>query len=393
MVTLDGDVLRRYPRVSRYNSPYPAHDAGCAVDLYPDRVADQREATEWASSAERSSADHSSGRSPREDGETASNAADRREAAERAPSPVAGDVVETRTVRCPEKPYAEDTDHLVVVDTGAYLARMLHVDPAVEPGDTLAVGDDVGRLVRSGFFAPWVDNHIHLGFRERDQNAVRASGSLPLDLGLSVESAPWDGRGRVVETGRPGRDSTPRAPCAGRDVRGAGGRRRGVLDGGLPHYEAGGRRVRPTPSRCSAPSSGTASTTGPWRGGTSRRPRTATPSGAVAVARRRDSRPETRLPRPRSLGRRPRRRGVPRPVISAGGLRGRVRLGFRVDVYVVPLGVERAEAVVETALVDVGDLADAEVGADLRVRPVGAVGPLESRRSRRGSTSIFTQPS
>ena len=241
MVTLDGDVLRRYPRVSRYNSPYPAHDAGCAVDLYPDRVADQREATEWASSAERSSADHSSGRSPREDGETASNAADRREAAERAPSPVAGDVVETRTVRCPEKPYAEDTDHLVVVDTGAYLARMLHVDPAVEPGDTLAVGDDVGRLVRSGFFAPWVDNHIHLGFRERDQNAVRASGSLPLDLGLSVESAPWDGRGRVVETGETwARLDAPEHPAPGETFAGLAADDGGVLDGGLPHYEAGG---------------------------------------------------------------------------------------------------------------------------------------------------------
>ncbi|WP_232700334.1 hypothetical protein [Halobacterium wangiae] len=197
MVTLDGDVLRRYPRVSRYNSPYPAHDAGCAVDLYP--------------------------------------------GTDRAGSPVAGDVVETRTVRCPDQPYAEDEDHLVVVDTGEYLARMLHVDPAVEPGDTLAVGDHVGRLVRSGFFAPWVDNHVHLGFRERDQNAVRASGSLPLDLGLPVESVAWDGTGRVVETGETwARLDAPEHPAPGETFAGLAADDGAVIDGGLPHYEAGG---------------------------------------------------------------------------------------------------------------------------------------------------------
>ena len=197
MVTLDGDVLRRYPRVSRYNSPYPAHDAGCAVDLYPHR--------------------------------------------ERAPSPVAGEVVEARTVRCPEKPYAEDNDHLVVVDTGAFLARMLHVDPAVEPGDTLAVGDDVGRLVRSGFFAPWVDNHVHLGFREHGQNAVRASGSLPLDLDVPVEPASWDGTGRVAETGETwARLDGPEHPAPGETFAGLAADDGSVLDGGLPHYECGG---------------------------------------------------------------------------------------------------------------------------------------------------------
>jgi len=161
MVTLDGDVLARYPRASFYNSPYPAHDAGCAVDLYPDGVAERSEATESVSRV------------------AASSAADWRETAgraTRAPSPVAGEVVETRTVRCPPQPYAADNDHLVVVDTGEYLARILHVEPAVEPGDCVDVGDDLGRLVRSGFFAPWVANHIHLGFRERDGDAVRASG-------------------------------------------------------------------------------------------------------------------------------------------------------------------------------------------------------------------------
>jgi len=207
MVTLDGDVVaRHYPRVSRYNSPYPAHDAGCAVDLYPD----------------------GGGGGP--DGRAVA-----------APSPVAGEVVETRTVQCPDRPYAADRDHLVVVDTGTHLARVLHVDPGVDPGDAVAVGDQLGRLVRSGFFAPWVDNHIHLGFREHGQNAVRASGSLPLDLGVAVEPAAWDGAATVVETGETWlRLDEPSHPDPGGDAYAALASDDGAaVDGGLPHYEAG----------------------------------------------------------------------------------------------------------------------------------------------------------
>jgi hypothetical protein len=204
MVTLDGDVVARYPRVSRYNSPYPAHDAGCAVDLYPDEDRDA-------------------------DGQTRA-----------APSPVVGDVVETRTVACPDQPYAAAHDHLIVLDAGDHLARILHVDPAVEAGETVAVGDSLGRLVRSGFFAPWVDNHLHLGFRERGQNAVRASGSLPLDFDVPVEPATWDGTGTVVETGETWlRLDEPSHPAPGHAYAGLASDDGAVLDGGLPHYEAG----------------------------------------------------------------------------------------------------------------------------------------------------------
>jgi len=34
-VSIPSSVVGQYERFSRYNSPYPAHDAGCAVDLYP----------------------------------------------------------------------------------------------------------------------------------------------------------------------------------------------------------------------------------------------------------------------------------------------------------------------------------------------------------------------
>jgi hypothetical protein len=189
-------VLDRYRRFSLYNSPFPAHDEGCAIDLYPD--------------------------------------------GERAPSPVAGEVVDTRTVRAPPKPYAAEHDHLIVVDTGDYLARILHVEPAVEAGDRIERGDGLGLLVRAGFFAPWVPNHLHLGFRESGADPYRASGSLPIDVDRDVRGLSWDGTGTVVAAGDTwARLDEPAHPAPGEYFVGlASGD--GILDGGFPHYDGGG---------------------------------------------------------------------------------------------------------------------------------------------------------
>lgn len=197
-VTVPRDVLQQYYRFSLYNSPFEAHDEGAAIDLYPERG--------------------------------------------RAPSPVAGEVRDTKTVRAPPKAYAAEKDHLIVVDTGDYVARLLHVDPGVGPGDTVAVGDDLGELVRAGFFAPWVPNHIHLGFREQDADPYRAAGSLPVEVGVDVGPLTWDATGTVVETGETwARLDSPTHPAPGERFVGlGGGPGGGVLDGGLPHYEWGG---------------------------------------------------------------------------------------------------------------------------------------------------------
>ncbi|NLV05348.1 hypothetical protein GOC83_04265 [Haloarcula rubripromontorii] len=200
-VTIPRDVLFQYYRFSLYNSPFDAHDEGCAIDLYPD--------------------------------------------GERAPSPVAGEVLDTKTVQAPPKAYAAEHDHLILVDTGDTVARLLHVDPTVEAGETVAVGDDLGELVRAGFFAPWVPNHIHLGFRAPDTNPYRASGSLPVDVAVDVTPLSWDGTGTVVEGGETWvRLDEPVHPAPGDTFAGIAndvdGDDSGVLDGGLPHYSGGG---------------------------------------------------------------------------------------------------------------------------------------------------------
>lgn len=204
-VSLPESLLGRYARFSCYNSPYPAHDRGRAVDLYPD------------------------------DGT--------------APSPVPGEIVATRTVGCPDRPYAVDHDHLIVVDVaddwaggrGAdLLARILHVDPGVSAGDRVAAGDSLGETVRSGFFGRWVDDHLHLGFRPADANPYRASGSLPVGPDVAIQGSSWDGTGTVVETGKTYvRLDAPAHPDPGAWATLAADDGT-PLDGGLAHYSGGG---------------------------------------------------------------------------------------------------------------------------------------------------------
>jgi hypothetical protein len=196
-VSLSPAVLDRYRHFSLYNSPYPAHDAGHGIDLYPETNV--------------------------------------------AVSPVSGEVLDTRTVQCPDRPYAVDHDHLILIDTDETVARILHVDPAVEAGEQVAVGDALGRMVRSGFFGQWVDNHVHLEFRDPDANLYRASGSLPLVADVDVTPVPWDGTGRVVDTGETFAVlDAPDHPNPGSFAALASGE--GIpLDGGLCHYTGGGR--------------------------------------------------------------------------------------------------------------------------------------------------------
>ncbi|WP_129112607.1 hypothetical protein [Halegenticoccus tardaugens] len=222
-VTLPADVLERYRRFSLYNSPYPAHDRGCAIDLYPET----------------------------NDGV----------------SPVAGEVLDVRTVRCPDRPYAVDRDHLILIDAkgwcaasdgGGRVARILHVDPGVEPGERVEVGDSLGEMVRSGFFGEWVDNHIHLGFRDRGRNAYRASGSLPVDADVAVEPLRWDGTGTVVETGPTHAVlDSPTHPVPGERFAAIAADDGTVLDGGLAHYGGGGALASTTPPDASGRSAAT----------------------------------------------------------------------------------------------------------------------------------------
>jgi hypothetical protein len=218
VVQLPAAAIDQYRRFTAYNSPYVAHDRGRAVDLYP----------------ETESADPTG---------------------EPAPSPVTGEVLATETVRAPPKPYAPAEDNLVVVDCGPVVARIMHVDPSVEVGERVDAGDDLGDLVRAGFFARWVPRHLHVDFRTHDQDHLRASGALPLNVCVDPVPVGWDGTGTVVDVGDA--YALLDAPANPPDSTGDGafyglaatvvsdgsestGSETVVLDGGFQHYDAGG---------------------------------------------------------------------------------------------------------------------------------------------------------
>ncbi|SDM04696.1 hypothetical protein [Halarsenatibacter silvermanii] len=209
-ITIPAKVLYQYEQFSRYNSPYTSHERGCAIDLYPPD--------------------------------------------DTAPSPAAGEIIDIQTVQTPSKPYAEKEDYLIIIDTKKgdldyntgngepTIARIMHVEPAVSVGEKIEAGDTLGKTVRSGFFAPWVENHLHAGFRTRDANHLRASGSLPLEIEVDVNPVPWEGRGKVREAGKTfALLDLPVHPAPGEFFAGIADDSGNIpLDGGLPHFSSGG---------------------------------------------------------------------------------------------------------------------------------------------------------
>lgn len=196
-VRVSDDILHRFRGFSLFNSPYPAHREGCAIDLYPGQG--------WV------------------------------------PSPVEGEVIAVRRVSAPIRSYAADADVMMLVDTGEFIARLLHVEPEVGPGDRVSFGEELGPPIRSGYFSPWVAQHAHLEFRPHDADPWRARGSVPLTVDVPVEGLAWVGTGTVIERA-PSYVvlDEPRHPHPGTRFVGISAGRGGVLDGGVTHYALGG---------------------------------------------------------------------------------------------------------------------------------------------------------
>jgi hypothetical protein len=112
-------------RLSFFNSPYPAHKQGKAVDIYSSL------------------------------------------------SPVDGRV---------KKIIKLSHDYVILIECSEnldVLAKILHIKPCVKADEKIGVGDQLGVFIRSKFFDPWTDNHMHLELRKKD-DAVRARGGYGL---------------------------------------------------------------------------------------------------------------------------------------------------------------------------------------------------------------------
>jgi len=99
-----------------------------------------------------------------------------------------GKVSEIRKIKTPRNINCSE-DFLILVDclNGMFL-KILHVEPIVNMGDILYLGDPLGKLIPSGYFFPWTDLHAHFELRKCGDK-YRARGGEKLNP-LIIESVP-----------------------------------------------------------------------------------------------------------------------------------------------------------------------------------------------------------
>jgi len=190
----------REGRYAFYNSPYPAHRLDTGVDIY-----------------------------------------DGIEFGEAASSPVGGEVIHIRRVRAPKGRNFRDHGYDVVTllkspEEPGKVVKILHLEPTVRVGEEIEVGQELGRLIRSGYFGFLTAPHIHLEVRN-EGDPLRVRGGIRLNretkagervfldelAGVVVKSSPQYTAVELSGVNRHG------LPC---DVEGIPG----VLDGGIPYY-------------------------------------------------------------------------------------------------------------------------------------------------------------
>jgi len=186
-------------RYAFFNSPFPAHKANTGVDIYP--------------------GDGFGGE---------------------APSPVDGEVVLVRRVRAPDGHGFTAADHDTVVvlknkDNPESVTKMLHIDPLVEVGDTVGVGDPIGLTLRSGYYGWGTSPHIHTEIRD-PRDPIRARGGYTLDLVEVPEGDPVDEIAGTVVHLQP-EFALIELGSLGSGLVGTVNGEPATLDGGIPYYD------------------------------------------------------------------------------------------------------------------------------------------------------------
>ena len=200
-------------RYAFYNSPYPAHQLSTGIDIYPAREFD-----------------------------------------EMAPSPVRGEVELIRRVRSPKGRGFEDPGYDVVtvlrsLEDPTRVIKLLHVEPVMACGDTVETGQELGRLLRSGYYGFATSPHVHVEIRDpSDPLRVRGGHQLRRLLDIGEVEAVEELRGIVTR-------STPEFSMVSLEGISANGLPAdvggipGLLDGGIPYYGWLGAHIGDNPPR------------------------------------------------------------------------------------------------------------------------------------------------
>ncbi|MEM2424124.1 MAG: hypothetical protein QXR45_00150 [Candidatus Bathyarchaeia archaeon] len=199
-------------KFSFFNSPYPAHSTYSAIDIYP-----------------------------------------RTNFGQIAPSPIYGEVTSIRRVRCPDSRGFKGSkcDYVILLrslENAERLIKILHVEPIVEVGEIIKPGDEIGFLLRSGFFDFWTEPHLHVEVRD-PLDPIRARGGFKLERSIHFNALAEniDLHGIVVESKQEyslinlEHDLRYGIPV---EVNGE----YGILDAGVPHYRLLGVHMSTQPS-------------------------------------------------------------------------------------------------------------------------------------------------
>lgn len=191
-------------RFAFYNSPYPGHKLSSSLDIFPNL-----------------------------------------EFGEATVSPVAGEVVRIRKVKAPKGTnfIASKYDVVILIkskENPTRLVKVLHVDPLIEVGDDVKVGEHLGTLLRSGYFGSHTGAHIHLEVR-LPSDPLRARGGFNLNRIFQVKNIkPLEELKGVVKKSLPGRAFVSLYGPPNNGVSGAIGDIPTLIDGGLPYGWVGG---------------------------------------------------------------------------------------------------------------------------------------------------------
>jgi hypothetical protein len=196
-------------RYAFFNSPYPSHKTKTGIDIYTNEIFGKK-----------------------------------------ALCPVNGEVIMIRKVKAPKGQgfCAADHDTIVLIrnkDNTETVTKILHIDPLVNVGDLVKVGDHIGITLRSGYFGWGTSPHIHAEIRSIN-DPLRARGGYNLNLINVPKSETLDKiSGEVVHL-------QPEYFFIKLNHRGLGlvgsvNGQTATLDGGIPHYGWLGAHMQDAP--------------------------------------------------------------------------------------------------------------------------------------------------
>ncbi|MFW9819553.1 MAG: hypothetical protein ACFFE5_08075 [Candidatus Thorarchaeota archaeon] len=149
------DELRvSIPKTSHFSvgtSPYYAHQHGLAIDIYHDLALENYDVI----------------------------------------SPISGKVLKIKTLKAPKPRFMDgiDVDYLTLISNQSNsesVWKLMHVNPVVDVGDEVRIGDLLGKTIRNGYFAYWSSPHLHLELRPSN-DAIRARGGKEFSLAIENE--------------------------------------------------------------------------------------------------------------------------------------------------------------------------------------------------------------